>query len=123
MRRLALGLVLLSAVAGTAVAQDKPRFVTPQSNDLLGSNLVGADVRNRGGETIGEIEDVIIANKSTIRGVVVSVGGFLGMDEHYVAIDPAALDLQREGDDWRVTLDATKDQLRAAPQVDYRGRR
>ncbi|MGK9168827.1 PRC-barrel domain-containing protein [Inquilinus limosus] len=122
MRRLALSLVILSAVAGTAVAQDKPNFVTPQSNDLMGSSLVGADVRNRGGETIGEIEDVIIANKSTVRGVIVSVGGFLGMDEHYVAIDPTALDLQREGDGWRVTLDATKDQLRAAPQVDYKGR-
>ena len=123
MRRLALSLVLLSAVAGTAMAQDKPNFVSPQANDLLGTNLVGVDVRNRGGETIGEIEDVIIANKSTIRGVVVSVGGFLGMDEHYVAIAPAALDIQREGNDWRVTLDATKDQLRAAPQVDYKGRR
>lgn len=123
MRRLALSLVLLAAVPGAAVAQEKPSFVTPQPSDVMGSSLVGADVRNRGGETIGEIEDVIIADRSTIRGVIVSVGGFLGMDEHYVAIDPAALDLRREGDDWQVTLDATKDQLRAAPQVDYRGRR
>ncbi len=105
------------------MAQDKPNFVTLQANDLLGTSLVGVDVRNRGGETIGEIEDVIIANKSTIRGVIVSVGGFLGMDQHYVAIDPAVLDLQRDGNDWRVTLDATKDQLRAAPQVDYKGRK
>ena len=122
MRGLALSVVILSAVAGTALAQGKPSFVTAQSGDMFGSNQVGVDVQNRGGEEIGEIEDVIIAGKSSIRGVVISVGGFLGMNQHYVAVAPSALDVRYDNGKWRVTLDATKDQLKAAPQVDYKGR-
>ena len=118
MRGLAFSVVVLSAVAGAALAQGKPSFVTAQRGDMLGSNLVGVEVYNRGGEDIGEIKDVIIADKSTIRGVVISVGGFLGMNAHYVAVAPAALDVRSENGKWRVTLDATKDQLKAAPQVD-----
>jgi sporulation protein YlmC with PRC-barrel domain len=124
MRRVALSLVLLTAVSGAAMAQDKPNFLTSHDSDVMTSSLIGLDVYNRGGEDVGEIKDVIIDNKTTVRGVIVSVGGFLGMGEHYVAIDPSALDVKHDDakNEWRATLDTTKDQLKAAPQFEYKAK-
>lgn len=121
MRRSALGVLLLCALSGTAFAQDKMSFVTPTAGDVMSSNLVGTNVYNLGGEDIGEIEDLIMSDGSSVRGVVLSVGGFLGVGTHYVAVDPKALDIKHDDakNDWRVTLDATKDQLKAAPQYEY----
>jgi sporulation protein YlmC with PRC-barrel domain len=121
---MALSLVLLSAVSGAAMAQDKPSFLTSHDSDVMTSSLIGLDVYNRGGEDVGEIKDVIIDNKTTVRGVIVSVGGFLGMGEHYVAIDPSALDVKHDDakNEWRATLDTTKDQLKAAPQFEYKAK-
>ena len=124
MRRIALSLILLSAVSGTAMAQDKPSFLTSHDSDVMTSNLIGLDVYNRGGEDVGEMQDVIIDDKTTVRGVILSVGGFLGMGDHYVAIDPAALAVTHDDakNEWRATLDATKDQLKAAPQFEYKAK-
>ncbi|WP_395680716.1 PRC-barrel domain-containing protein [Inquilinus sp.] len=124
MRRVALSLVLLTAVSGAAMAQDKPNFLTSHDSDVMTSSLIGLDVYNRGGEDVGEIKDLIIDDKTTVRGVIVSVGGFLGMGEHYVAIDPSALDVKHDDakNEWRATLDTTKDQLKAAPQFEYKAK-
>jgi sporulation protein YlmC with PRC-barrel domain len=50
------------------------------------SKLVGVNVYNDANEKIGDINDVILDKSGKVENVVLGVGGFLGMGEHYVAI-------------------------------------
>jgi sporulation protein YlmC with PRC-barrel domain len=50
------------------------------------SKLVGVNVYNEANEKIGDINDVILGKSGRVETVVLGVGGFLGMGEHYVAV-------------------------------------
>ncbi len=50
------------------------------------SKLVGVNVYNDANEKIGDINDVILDKAGRVENVVLGVGGFLGMGEHYVAV-------------------------------------
>jgi sporulation protein YlmC with PRC-barrel domain len=50
------------------------------------SKLVGVNVYNEANEKIGDINDVILDKAGKVVNVVLGVGGFLGMGEHYVAV-------------------------------------
>ncbi len=79
---------------------------------------MGATVYNLKNEEIGEVEDLLIDNSHTVRGVVISVGGFLGIGERNIAVDPRSLSMTEENDgSIRVTLNTNKDELQKAPQV------
>ena len=55
-----------------------------------------------------------------VKAYIVSVGGFLGMGKRYVAIDPKAIALTRQDEkDWKATINANKDQIRAAPEYKW----
>ena len=48
--------------------------------------LAGVDVYNEANEKIGDINDVILDKSGKAEKVILGVGGFLGMGEHYVAV-------------------------------------
>lgn len=83
--------------------------------DVRASKLMGTNVYNLKDENIGEVSDLVIDNGKTIKAVVVSVGGFLGMGERDVAISPASIVLseQRDGS-FRLVVNTTKDDLKKA---------
>ena len=56
-----------------------------KEGDWRASKLVGVNVYNDANEKIGDINDVILDKSGKVENVVLGVGGFLGMDEHYVA--------------------------------------
>jgi sporulation protein YlmC with PRC-barrel domain len=95
------------------------KFVTVQPADFMSSKLVGANVYNNQNESLGEIEDLVIDNGKTITGVVVSVGGFLGMGESYVVLDPSTVVLNEKDGKWRAFVDTSKDNLKNAPKFKY----
>lgn len=95
------------------------RFITAKPAEIATSKLVGLDVYNKQNEKLGEIEDLTIENGKTITGVVVSVGGFLGMGERYVLIDPATVVVDAQDGGWKAFVDTTKDTLKNAPTYDY----
>ncbi|ACF02330.1 PRC-barrel domain protein [Rhodopseudomonas palustris TIE-1] len=95
------------------------RFVTVKPADFMTSRLVGATVYNNQSESLGEISDLVVDNGKTISGVVVSVGGFLGMGESYVVLDPSTVVLNDKDGTWRAFVDTTKDNLKAAPKFKY----
>lgn len=121
---LAAGLMSSAAIAQSAptLAQG-PVFTAVNQASVLGSSLKGLNVKNGGDETIGEIEDVVVVGDN-VASYILSVGGFLGMGTHYVAISPASLAITWNETDkkWNARLNATKDQLKAAPQFKYEGR-
>ena len=95
-------------------------FMAQQPGDRLASRLVGLNIQNAGNENIGEIYDIILTDAGAVKAYIVSVGGFLGMGTRYVAIDPKAVTLTRQDEKtWKATMNANKDQLRAAPEYKY----
>lgn len=95
-------------------------FYTVQAADMRVSDLMGMDVYNLNNENIGEIEDLVIDDGKNIRAVVVSVGGFLGMGERNVAIDPRSIVVStRNNATDRVVVNTTKDELKNAPEFKF----
>jgi sporulation protein YlmC with PRC-barrel domain len=95
-------------------------FMAQQPGDRLASRLVGLNIQNAAGENIGEIYDIILTDTGAVKAYIVSVGGFLGMGTKYVAIDPKAVTLTRQDEKtWKATMNANKDQLKAAPEYKY----
>src|SRR3984893_3446863 len=48
--------------------------------------LVGVNVYNAGNEKIGEVKDILLVKSGKADKAILSVGGFLGLGEHYVAV-------------------------------------
>jgi sporulation protein YlmC with PRC-barrel domain len=78
------------------------------------SRVIGTSVYNAAGESIGEIEDVMLDKLSNgIMFAVIGFGGFLGMGEKYHAIPWASLDYDEDQGGYVVPF--SEDQLKAAP--------
>ncbi|MFG1396884.1 PRC-barrel domain-containing protein [Xanthobacter sp. VTT E-85237] len=112
-----------SVMAQSAVAVQSDAFVTAKPTDVLSYNLVGLKVMNGEKETVGEIKDLILS-QGELAGYILSVGGFLGMGERYVIVRPNAVKIAYSESDkkWSAMMNATKDQLKAAPEFKYEGR-
>jgi sporulation protein YlmC with PRC-barrel domain len=50
------------------------------------SKLIGLNVYNDANDKIGDIQELIVDKSAKVDTVVLGVGGFLGMGEHYVAV-------------------------------------
>ena len=95
------------------------KFVTVKPADFMASKLIGTNVYNNQNDKLGEIEDLVVENGKSITGVVVSVGGFLGMGESYVVLDPSTVVLNQKDGNWRAFVDTSKDTLKNAPKFTY----
>jgi hypothetical protein len=94
-----------------------PQWYAHQQGEWRTSKLVGSKVKNKAGDSIGDINEIILANDGSAAAAVIGVGGFLGMGEHQVAVQFKSLKLDRDsnGNDV-ITLDTTKDALKKAPE-------
>ena len=101
-----------------------PRFIAVPDTAMLSENVVGLDVYNGQNNDIGKIHDVVLGSDQSVKGYILSVGGFLGMGTHYVAVDPGAVAISYDDANrtWRAAMNATKDQLKSAPEFKYGGR-
>ncbi|MBJ6128451.1 PRC-barrel domain-containing protein [Microvirga splendida] len=94
--------------------------VTPA--DMLASRLMDLDVHNLQNEEIGEIEDLILDDGKTIRGIVLEIGGFLGIGERRVVVAPSSILITREGENnLKAVVNTTKDELQKAPEFKFEG--
>ena len=66
-------------------------FVNVPEGDDLSSKVVGLDIYNNDNKDIGAIKDVAMNPDGRVAAYIVSVGAFLGMGEHYVAVNPSAV--------------------------------
>jgi hypothetical protein len=100
------------------------QFVSVGQNEKLSSNLVGLNVYNASNQDIGQIKDLAVGPAGRTRAYIVSVGGFLGVGTHYVAINPSDIKVSYNSSDqkWHATSGATSDQLKSAPEFQYTGR-
>ena len=112
-------------MAGSPAGQGARITGTSHINDTSGpgpevmaaSDFEGEDVVNRRGETLGDIEEIMLDVRSgRIAYAVLSAGGFLGVGEKYFAIPWGALTL--DTDRKCFILDVDKDRLLNAPGFD-----
>ncbi|MEZ0604119.1 PRC-barrel domain-containing protein [Paraburkholderia sp. IW21] len=112
------------AASTTTYAQGAPQAITEKRTDVVqlasgyrASKLAGVDVYNKNKDTLGTLDDLIVspsADRSTYA--ILSVGGFLGIGKHLVAVPFTDLQINNR----RVVLpDATKKSLEALPEFKY----
>lgn len=126
-----------SSAAGAGTSQ-LSFLQAPQGNQVLATELMDARIFGSDGNSIGPITDILLDRAGQVHGVVFGVGGFLGIGEKNVAVSYNALQItpiqQGSGatqgassrssswnNQYRITLNATRDQLRGAP--DFRSQR
>jgi hypothetical protein len=82
--------------------------------DALG--LIGKKITSRRGEDMGRIVNVVVDRDGRVRAAVIDFGGFLGVGNRRVAVDWSALRFSTDGKVHRITLDLTRNEVKAAPE-------
>ena len=90
---LAIAFLATASVAGAALAQTATNQVdsttsatTHKEGEWRASKLAGVEVYNEASEKVGDINEVILDRSGKVAKVILGVGGFLGLGEHYVAV-------------------------------------
>ena len=102
------GLLAASLASGAAVAQSAapaPRPAAPAATDVApksqsghwrSSKLIGVNVYNEQNEKLGDINEIILDPTGKVTGYVLGVGGFLGMGEHDILVEPSKIKFVNE---------------------------
>lgn len=120
MRRLAFASALVASalMTGGAIAQSQapapatakaeaaPKLSAPHWRS---SKLIGVAVYNEQNERLGDINEIILDASGKVLGYVVGVGGFLGMGEHDIFVEPGKIKFVNEPARTASTAPATKD--------------
>jgi sporulation protein YlmC with PRC-barrel domain len=129
MKKIALITASLAVLASPALAQDNKttgaapaaaKFSTVSKDEMFSSKLKGLNVYNQKDENVGEITDIALKNNQ-VDALILSVGGFLGVGEHYVAVSPSSVSIRHDAknDKWVASMNTTKEALKEAPEFKY----
>jgi sporulation protein YlmC with PRC-barrel domain len=112
------------STTGTVNSNSSATFIAVPQADELSSKVVGLDIYNNDNKDIGQIKDIAMNPNGRSQAYIVSVGGFLGMGERYVAVNSSAVKVTYNDQDkkWHASMNATADQLKSAPEFKYSGR-
>ena len=105
-----------AAATGHSRRKLYPRFRTTAAS---ANRWLKQDVYDTAGNKIGEVDDLIVADNQSIEAAIVSVGGFLGIKEKYVAVPINAIRPTERNGKWRLIMNATKEVLKSAPGFKY----
>jgi sporulation protein YlmC with PRC-barrel domain len=90
--------------------------------NIRASKLIGMNLQNDQGQSVGEIDDLVIdGNTGKIRYAAVKYGGFLGVGDKLFAVPFEAFKVQPERgsqNEYVLTLDVSKNQLKNAQGFD-----
>jgi hypothetical protein len=124
----AAAILLCLAVTGSgARAEDTGSSGTPAAPAtapevrVLGNHevegILGREVLSATNENMGRIVDVLVDRGGQVRAAIIDFGGFLGVGSRKIAVDWAALHFPPpDKPDARITLELTRDQVKAAPE-------
>jgi sporulation protein YlmC with PRC-barrel domain len=108
--------VLLMAPLASLAQASAPAMTPAERHDWERSHriskIIGSDVRNKSGEKIGDIRDLMVDTSGTIKLAIVSTGGFLGVGDRLHAVPWDVLTLGPKDDH---ILDIDKAHLQATP--------
>jgi hypothetical protein len=89
--------------------------VQDEAQFLAEDEVIGKDVVNVADEEVGTIADLVMDQEQKLVGVVLSVGGFLGIGEKWVAIPVDEIDFPTDEQPARLRVAVTEEQLKNAP--------
>lgn len=107
-----------AAGAAATSAGETQQAAAPASpfGTMRADEIIGQEVKNDSGESIGEIQDIVINQQDQAVLAVVSVGGFLGIGDKHVAVPFEQL---QKGEDNSILLSGmTEDELKQMPAYD-----
>jgi PRC-barrel domain len=109
-----------SATERMATEEQPPadmKFIEAQAETqfLANDEVIGKDVVNVKDEDVGEIADLVMDPDQKLVGVVISVGGFLGVGDKWVAVPVDQIEFPKEDQPARLLAAVTADQLKNAP--------
>jgi hypothetical protein len=85
-KSLTAGVVGSLLLASAAFAEPPTVSRSQLQGTWRASKVIGLNVYNDKNETVGSINELLTEKNGTIKAAVLSVGGFLGMGAHYVAV-------------------------------------
>jgi sporulation protein YlmC with PRC-barrel domain len=111
------------ANAATTVLPATGQIFLPSAiaTDHLATKLIGASVYESDSpdaQSIGTVNDIVIADNGAVSAVVVGVGGFLGIGQKNVALDFTSLHWGNRDNTPVLVAAVTKDELNTAPGFD-----
>lgn len=89
--------------------------VQDEAQFLADEEVIGKDVVNVMDEKVGTIADLVMDQEQKLVGVVLSVGGFLGIGEKWVAVSVDQIDFPTDEQPARLLVAVTEEQLKNAP--------
>jgi sporulation protein YlmC with PRC-barrel domain len=107
-----------NTAAGTTATTAPMQGMDP-AKSFLASNFIGQTVYSATNENVGEINDLVMDKDKGMVVAIVGVGGFLGIGEKDVAMPLDQIQaMKTDNNTIRLTINATKQQLEAAPAFD-----
>lgn len=79
--------------AATKTDAAAPKLASPHWRS---SKLIGVKIYNEQNERLGDINEIILDKDGKLIGYVVGVGGFLGMGEHDILVEPGKIKFLNE---------------------------
>lgn len=89
--------------------------VQEEAQFLANDEVIGKNVVNVMDEEVGTIADLVMDQEQKLVGVVLSVGGFLGIGEKWVAVSVDQIDFPTRDQPARLLVTVTEEQLKNAP--------
>lgn len=107
--------------ADAGAANNDANFVSVPAKDDFSSKVIGLGIYNNDNRDIGTIKDIALSPSGREAAYIVSVGGFLGMGGHDVAVDPSAVKVTYNTNDktWHANMNVSADQLKKGPAFRY----
>ena len=102
--------------SAAAPAPAPPPAVSAVLDKSLIVGVLGKDVRSSTNEDMGRVVDVIVDRSGQTRAAIIDFGGFLGVGSRRIAVDWNALHFAPEDKGNQITLDLTREQVKAAPE-------
>ena len=99
----------------TPPAEMKFIEVQEEAQFLANDEVIGKNVVNPNDEELGTIADLVMDEQQKLVGVVLSVGGFLGIGDKWVAVPVDQIDFPADEQPARLQIQVTREQLENAP--------
>jgi sporulation protein YlmC with PRC-barrel domain len=106
--------------ASTDMAASLPgseaEFIDMGEGQIRASTMLGKEVFGQDEDSIGEVADLVLQDDGQTRAAIIDVGGFLGVGEKRVAIPFNEIQTAQEGDNVKLTVAMSREQLEQAPE-------
>ena len=89
--------------------------VQDEAQFLAEDEVIGKDVVNINDEEVGTITDLVMDQDQKLVGIVLSVGGFLGIGDKWVAVPVDQIEFPTDEEPARLLVAVTEEQLKNAP--------